>query len=119
MNFIINKEEFQSLTAAWTKIANRNSSDHILYNALRGHDLKRGFSPVTSPNKLANGTPEWEGFTTAKNNAKWYIRPMQTHPNPAFTASRALEYNNRIDGLNKKFGITFTPELLEKLRGLL
>jgi len=122
MEYIISKEEYLSATTAWTKIANRTATDHIFYNALRGHDLKRGFSPIkeNSP-KLANGAQPWQAFDQAKQDARWSLRANEglRGDTPERTARRELEYKDRIESLSKKFGVTFTPELINTLRELL
>lgn len=120
MEFIISKEEYLKVKAAWTKIANRNSSDHIFYNALRGHDLKRGFAPTTSNRKLSNGRREWDSFETAKGNALWRIRlePTYSHDTPERKAARNIKTKERIDALGKQFGLEFSPELIAVLREL-
>jgi len=122
MNFIISKEEYLCTIAAWNKITNRSATDHIFYNALRGHDLKRGFSPIQSESKLANGMSAWQSFDTAKHEAWWQIRDhssMFHESNPDRIAKRESEQKERIDSLSKKYGVTFTPELLTTLRELL
>lgn len=123
MNFIINKEEYLKVRAEWIHPGHRHhdAADHIIYNALRGLDLKRGFSPIQSAHKLSNGASEWEGFLTAKSNAAWYIRDNAAwaHETPARTVSRLTEYKERIDTLSKKYGVTFTSELITTLRELL
>lgn len=122
MEYIISKEEYLSAMAAWTKIANRNSADHIFYNTLRGHDLKRGFSPIKENSiKLANGAQPWQAFTQAKYDAFWSLRDSYglSGDTPERKARRELEYKDRMDSLSKKFGVTFTPELITTLREML
>ena len=120
-NYIINKEEYIKVKAAWNQIPNRNAEDHIIYNALRGHGLQRGFSPTTSDRKLANGKGEWEGYTTALSNAYWRIRaePTYAHDNPDRLARREADVKERMAKWSKRFGTEFTPELLTALRELL
>lgn len=120
-NFIINKEEFIKVKAAWNLIPNRTATDHIIYNALRGHDLQRGFAPTTSDRKLTNGRSEWEGYLTALSNARWSVRiePSYHSESPERAARRAESVKERFDSLSKKFGTEFTPELLTALRELL
>jgi hypothetical protein len=121
MNFIINKEEYLSAIVAWNKIINRTATDHIFYNALRGHDLKRGFSPIQSANKLANGISPWNSFDIAKKDAQWQIRDtnaMWPQDTPERKARRAAEEKERIDSLGKKYGVIFTTDLITTLREL-
>lgn len=120
MEFIISKEEYLKVKAAWANIANRNSADHIFYNALRGHDLKRGFAATTSDRKLSNGKREWAGFETAKSDALWRIRlePVYGYDTPERKAGRDIRSKEKIDALNKQFGIEFSHELTSMLREL-
>lgn len=119
-NYIINKEEYIKVKAAWNQIPNRNAEDHIIYNALRGHDLKRGFAPTTTERKLQGGDP-WQAFALAKSAARWSTRVEPSYPSeaPERAARRATQVKERTDALSKKFGTEFTPELLTALRELL
>ena len=121
MNFIISKEEYLNVIAAWNKISNRDTTDHIFYNVLRGHDPKRGFSPVQSPIKLANGQTPWLAFEQAKSSAVWQIRshPVYAGDTPARLAARNIETKERLDNLSRKFGVEFTPELIAKIQEVL
>ena len=119
MNYIINKEEYLSAITAWKHPGyHRESCDHIIYNLIRGHDPKRGFTPLHNPGKLSNGHNPDEGYIQAKYNAKWMFR--SSNANAYTTPDRKIimeaEYNKRIANLNLRFGIQFTPELIEKIR---
>lgn len=118
MNFIISKEEYLNVIAAWNKISNRDSKDHIFYNVLRGHDPKRGFSPVISPIKLSNGCTEWSSFNNAKREALWQIRDSLAYTNdtPERRFAREIEVRERINELSKKYGVEFTTELITAIR---
>ncbi len=61
-----NKEHYLSFRAAWKTAANNamakngasttlGAEHHILCNILRGRAFDRGFTPITSTNKLSNG----------------------------------------------------------------
>ncbi len=61
-----NKEHYLSFRAAWKTAANSamakngasitlDAEHHILCNILRGRPFDRGFTPITSTNKLSNG----------------------------------------------------------------
>ena len=122
MNFIINKEEFLQTVSAWKQIPSRTAVDHIFYNALRGYDIKRGFSPIQDKNKLMCGYKEWQSFDLAKRAALWQIRDyrdMYSNDTVERTERRNLEEKERLGILSKKFGITFTTELNKILRDLL
>ena len=121
MNFIINKSEYLNVIAAWNKILNRDTKDHIFYNVLRGHDIARGFHPINKQQKLACGMEPWRALNQAKADARWEIRDNSTWSNdtPERKAKRAIEYKERIDALSKKYGTTFTPELIARLKEVL
>ncbi len=122
MNFIITKDEYLQAKKAWTQPGyHHNAADHIIYNALRGFDLKRGFSPVTDQQKLNNGFSEWQSYDTAKSNARWEVRESSrwAGETPERTARRNAEDAERYKTLGLKFGVTFTPELLTTIRELL
>jgi len=121
MNFIINKEEYLKLIAAWKTIPNRNAQYHILYNVLRGFDLKRGFSPIQKQSKLSNGATEWQAFDTAKKEVWWLLREPTFYDGDSADrrVRKEQELKDRIKFLSEKFGITFTAELLAALRELL
>lgn len=121
MNFIINKEEYLNVIAAWNKISNRDTKDHIFYNVLRGHDIARGFHPINKEQKLSCGMSPWKALDQAKKDALWAIRDTSGWGNdsPDRKARRELEYKDRINALGKKYGTTFTPELIATLKELL
>lgn len=77
MTFIFDKPAFQTLQATFKQYANQNSnsaSDMILYNIIRGKDIKRGFTPITNSNRLANGADPWYGYKSALSNLRWNIK---------------------------------------------
>ena len=113
MNHIITKTQYLSAKQFWSNNPNRSAGDHIIYNAIRGFDLKRGFTEITSPIKLSNGAYDWQGFTAAKADASWTIRK------PYSVTGSAAEYEGRMKELSKKYGFEFTPELMEQLREVL
>ena len=121
MNFITSKEEFLNVVMAWANIANRTAADHIIYNVLRGHDPKRGFVEIKNTGKISSGARPWQGFEAARFNVLWKFR--ENSPTRFDDAVRILrrkeEYDQRIASLNKQFGITFTPEIIAKIREIL
>ena len=120
MNFIINKEEYLKVKESWKKIIHHDVIDHIFYNSLRGHDLKRGFSPIKSAVKLGTGHQEWQAFDQAKRDARWALRDNGEygHDTPERKLRREKEQADRYAILSKKYGIVFTPELITTLREL-
>lgn len=119
MNFIISKEQYLSIKARWSETSNCHSAkDHIIYNVLRGFPLDRGFSPVTDSNKLANGAEAWQAFTQAKSSAAFQFREIMhyEHDNADRKLRNEKAFAERIDSLNKQYGIEFTPELRATIR---
>ena len=123
MNYIFTKEQYISAKAAWSKITSHTPADHIIYNAIRGFDLKRGFSEITNPVKLENGAHRWHGFACAHNIAQQQFKPIRTY---SATSARAnlqdeidLAYANHCDQLSARFGFDFTPEVIETMREVL
>jgi len=117
MNYLINKEQYLSAKAAWNCITSRTPADHIIYNAIRGFDIKRGFTAITSSIKLSNGAYDWQGFNAARAEAEHLFRPPFHWPQDE--ASLALVYEERMKNLSKRFGIEFTLELMAKMREVL
>jgi len=119
MKFIINKEEYLSVKAAWKQTPNHTATDHIFYNALRGHNLKRGFNPIQAERKLSNGMIQWNSYKNERFNARWELRDSvkaRRYNTPEFISMRAAEQKERISLLSKRYGVTFTQELIIKLQ---
>jgi hypothetical protein len=113
MNFIITKEEYLGTLTAWTKIPSRTAVDHIFYNALRGHDLKRGFSPIQDQRRLDNGHTEWRSFDDALREAQSAITLAPWHINdPRYITAFAATCKR----LGNRYGTTFTPGLITALQ---
>lgn len=80
MNYLItDKSQFHLYQQAFRQLANAKMAtveDHILYNLLRGKDLKRGFTPITNPVKLNADyyKNEWRAFDQALSSLKSSIR---------------------------------------------
>jgi len=110
MNYLINKTQYLSAKQQWNNGFNRNSTDHLIYNLIRGFDLKRGFTETTNETKLNNGWKPWAGFDYAKESAKWRFRPASPYN------SGPADYEQRMKDLSKTWGFEFTPELMITLR---
>ena len=117
MNHIITKTQYLSALTYWSNCPNRPAADHIIYNAIRGFDLKRGFTPITSPIKLSNGAYDWQGFNTAREDAQHIVRLPYIWPKDQQRFDTA--YTEKMKALSKKYGFEFTPELMEQLREVL
>lgn len=66
--FFADKEEYLALRATWKALAQAktlSASDMAAYALLRGKDLRKAFSPITNPNKLANGQAAGQGLDQA------------------------------------------------------
>ena len=94
MKFIITKPEYLNVKRAWKAIptGQQTACSAIIYNALRGFDCNRGFSPVTNPNKLANGYAPMYAYKKSLRLAQYQIRR-----------------------LDKVFGLTLTDELRKRI----
>ncbi len=69
---LFTKEQYQAIKAAWAERKNHDATDHIIYNALRGLPLDRGFTPIgeTNHNKIrSNEEDRWHGFNVARRYA--------------------------------------------------
>jgi hypothetical protein len=114
MNHIISKEQYLNVKTVWNTIKSHSSSDHILYNALRGFDLKRGFSPVINPIKLANGQKSFGSFRFSLSNLKQSFKAPVHYKNDKPESIELInkKYQDRLAALNVKYGVPFTPELV-------
>ena len=66
------QQDFRALSSSKEATA----EDHILYNLIRGKDLKRGFTPITNERKLNADyyRHEWRTFERALSNLKHQIK---------------------------------------------
>ena len=123
MNFIINKEQYLAVKAAWKQIpeAHRSATEHIFYNVLRGFDPQRGFTPIKSEAKIRNGAQPWQSYKDAKYRANYILQPpfTYTHDKPERIASKAENYKKVLAELSRKYGVEFTPELIAKIQEVL
>jgi hypothetical protein len=97
--FILSKDQYELFNEKFTAAANAKSltaGNMILNNILRNKDVRRGFTPITNPSKLAHGMNAWQGFIDARaqlsHNLRWG-RPQ----------------------LNQKFGIDLTDEMADEI----
>lgn len=80
MKYIIeNKEQFRQYQEAFRQLSRAKmatSEDHVLYNLLRGRDLKRGFTPLTNEKKINAHYAKtvWRNFDFALNSLKSDIK---------------------------------------------
>jgi len=114
MNHIITKEQYLSAKTIWKNGIHRTAADHIIYNAIRGFDLKRGFTEITNSTKLNNGAVDWQGFIAARREARDVFNPPFTWPQDE--ARSSAMYEARMKELSRKFGFEFTPEIMAKMR---
>ena len=75
MNYITNKEEYLKLSKAWKDHVNSGKTvtamHHMIYNAIRGYDLKRGFTPITREARLNAGHDPNGSYNSAKAGIKY------------------------------------------------
>ena len=117
MNYIFTKEQYLSAKSAWNNIASRTPADHIIYNAIRGFDLKRGFTEITNPIKLSNGAFSWHGFHKSRVEAQRIFKGPFIWPKDQARFDQA--YSEQRKNLSKRYGIEFTTELMEAMREVL
>jgi hypothetical protein len=104
--FFATEQDYAALEAHWSSMVNSprkkelRPEHHLLYQALRGKDWRKGFTPVTNRVKLANGMLSDMAQSKALDNIGW---------NYARNVERLLE---PFDGL-------VTSEMLHTLRPML
>jgi hypothetical protein len=80
MEYIIqDKQQFKQYQEAFRQLSRDKKAtkeDHILYNLIRGKDLKLGFTPITRESKLNAHYSKnaWRTFDEALNNLSWNIK---------------------------------------------
>lgn len=87
--FICSKEAFLFIQQAFKEKARNKqitAEDILLYNIVRGKDMDRGFTPVTNPNKLANGEGVYKGerrLYESRAHLKWILESfIRSTPGP-------------------------------------
>ncbi len=84
MNYVIpDKQQFKQYQEAFRQLSRgkiATTQDHVLYNLIRGRDLRCGFSPFVNEKKINshyNKNP-WRTFEYAVNNLKFNIKHRKT-----------------------------------------
>ena len=112
-NYLLNKEQYQSVLAAWKVKSAHSSAEHIIYNLLRSFEPNRGFTPFTNATKLNNGQYKYAGLQLAIMNAKLLLSP------PVKSSwNSADDFDKRVKAYYKSieaFGITHDAALVDKL----
>lgn len=86
MEYIItDKQQFRQYQTEFRNMSRAKAAtaqDHILYNLIRGKDLKRGFTPITNTNKLTSNYSNnvWHAFSAAKSDLTWALKKGYTIP---------------------------------------
>lgn len=102
MNFIITKEQYLAVKAAWAKLQSHSSTDLIIYNLLRGFPADRGFSPLVKQTKIiSNSGDKWHGFNMALRSAKILLAEKDTS-----LESWLKKYDTKTTYKKNFFGIT-------------
>jgi len=132
MNFIITKEQYEQVKSTWKQSKSHSAAEHLIYNVLRGFDPCRGFTPITSPNKLTRrGRTDGVNPLQAFNNAKEHWEQVLTPPHirmPNYYASRPtklvedlLIYNTKMKTISGSVGVEidleFGVKLLDIIKG--
>lgn len=112
MEYNITTEQYQSLKAAWKKLADAKDiypRDILIYNILRNKDLKRGFASTTNICRIQGNDP-WFSFKKAVDLVKWVYTPL------TYYAKKNLESNQT--NFEKRYGIPLSAEILELIKGV-
>jgi hypothetical protein len=78
--FFKTAEDYTTLKAHWSKLVNSprkkelGPEHHLLYSALLGRDWRKGFTPITNKNKLANGMRPLMGVEKALGGIDWPLK---------------------------------------------
>ena len=141
MEFILTKEQYQTMTTAWAdhQFRHPTAAEHIIYNILRCKPLNRGFTPITNHNKIRSNcndphhafgcalhdvysatrvhgeykAPQWTGIflNIFKRDPAEQERREQQHRSDWETSKRAIEGR-----FKELFGLELTEELSQKIR---
>ena len=116
LKYIIDKVQYLVVKQQWKNTNEHSATELILYNLLRGFPAKRGFTPITNKNKLANGATEWCNF----ESARFCVLRDLTEPTPskwktdAENAAMLKLYQDRL----AKYGLAYSPELFAQIVAL-
>jgi hypothetical protein len=72
--YLLDREQFSQFRIAFKALAHKRAllpSDLLLYNFLRDLPKERGFSPITNPTKLANGSEPFISLKQAFGHLKY------------------------------------------------
>ncbi len=124
--FFESKDQYLTFRQAWKSnfknskpTCDLNGTHHLIYAALRGRDISKCFTPITTINKLHNGMQPYSSYLNAKNKlnyAKCYMDESQnTKPRPL-----ALDwFKKETDNILAPFHGTITVEMIIELAPLL
>lgn len=113
-HFFEHKQQYVAFRETFRKLSREkqaSSSDHILFNFIRGRDLKFGFSPLKNPQKIGNRNgDEWGGFQQALSTLRHQIRHR----------AHSIQFHQKYGGFTPftlRFGETLTDEQWTKILG--
>lgn len=120
MNYITEKKHNKNIAQAWKATRNHTAAENIIYNALRGFDLRRGFTSITSAAKLNGGAIPEYGYEQALLTARFLILnrgvPIYLFKDESRLEAWMQRESHRIQQLSNTFGLEFTKELIDKLQ---
>jgi len=106
---------------ARTKYPVLNSSHYMLYNLVRGYDIKHGYSPLTNEGRLnanlLDGPKPWRNCDAAAHDLIRYARNLSDVNHPS--ANWRERSRKNVEHMLLPFGDTFSHEALADLAGLL
>jgi len=102
MNYVFKdkKNEFLVIKDCFKKAEHCRAFHYLIYNVIRGADMSKGFTPVTSQNKLDNGLTANHALISAKRAALyWLCRPdaLQKIFGPTLTEDHCKEISRIIN----------------------
>lgn len=97
--YLISKEQYQAMRAAFKAQKSHSAADHLIYNILRSYPADRGFTPISNSNKLNNGQRPNQAFESAKLEIEYQLRSAKF-----------------LEKLKEKFGIEFSEDLINVIK---
>lgn len=94
-SYMLDREQFTKFRTAFKALAAKRAlmpADIMLYNLLRDLPKDRGFSAITNPRKLENGTDQWLGLKQAASHLKY----MTKYRKADFNARFGLEFSDSL-----------------------
>lgn len=99
--FFLSKEQYLEFKKAWAKLAKEKkiTTEHVvLYNLLRGKLSNNGFTPITNPNKIANGARVDAAYQEALYVVRRNVSCLTTGIGASWVKKEAGEFVGTLSG---------------------